>query len=209
MLCLLPLLLAAVSADKLPSEPKDFVGTYARFDGFTYHEIKLEPKSKAFKQWRPDHAGDEDWSGTWELTQGIVRVQLISQTDGKKWSKDLVPLLWGDRLSLIEEDAIDDYVALEKRDLQRIADGRYGKDDTTQSRYAFARLDAKGHPAARFGTPITLKAFQVKLNVLKFPETTMQRSGRELGLPLPFLKTDQVVAQLHYFPSRPSALSRQ
>lgn len=103
----------------MPTKAADFLGTFAQFDDLVSTTLKIKPKGIAEKSWRPDTAGDEDWTGTWKLEGGVLKMRLVSKTDKKVSHHEFIPIRWGDRLSLVPRDQIEDYARRTCRALRR------------------------------------------------------------------------------------------
>lgn len=148
------------STPALPVNPRDFLGQYVRQNQYVRLELRLEKSGKAREIWSPDHAGGWDKSGTWSVSKGVLEVRLSEVPGSKATDEKFIPIVWGERVSLIQVDQIELYVEAELADRERIASGYYGSSEN-QSRYALARVDAKtSQPGKRFGKPIAPKEFQ-------------------------------------------------
>ncbi|MEQ1841998.1 MAG: hypothetical protein ABL994_16460, partial [Verrucomicrobiales bacterium] len=163
---LIPLLLTWGQGG-LPTKAGDFLGTFAKFDDLVSTTLMIKPKGIAEKSWRPDTAGDQDWTGTWKLEGGVLKMRLVSKTDKRVSQHEFIPIRWGDRLSLVPRDQLEDYARRELEDMPSVESGRYGRGDWF-SRFAYARINDSFRPGNRYGRPIAPKKYQAFFKDLVF-----------------------------------------
>ncbi|MEX2242446.1 MAG: hypothetical protein WD716_01230 [Fimbriimonadaceae bacterium] len=112
----------------LPKEAKELEGLYVLGNGYGVTTIELKPEGGITKTDRFDHPGVSVWEGSWQFDKVTLKLKVLlryaMKEEGKVVAYTWVPLVWGDRLILAdEEELIEGIVAKRFRtEVERLND---------------------------------------------------------------------------------------
>lgn len=115
----------------LPRVGADVEGTYILWTGLEVSRYAFKRNGQLTIEVLYDHPGSRTWRGTWSFEEGLVHVAIPYVTGGKRLTALglLVPVAWGDRLLLVDSEALlaGQFSASMRRVGKRIGSGFAGR----------------------------------------------------------------------------------